>query len=236
MIDRWLPHDATVLVIAAHPDDETLGCGGTISRLSRMGADVHVSVVTVGSLARVGGTSAIAQRLEEFAAACQVLGVTSGQVCWPDETRHMRLDVTPRLELVRLLEEEADLSLASIRPDVLFIPSHIATNQDHAAIHQAAFIVARPHANSLKHVPQFVLGYTIPEERAWSTSELGHTVAVDTSGHLETKLKALAAYASQAQPHGHPRHAGRVEELDRAAGYDLGVTAAERFVPYRFLT
>jgi LmbE family N-acetylglucosaminyl deacetylase len=235
MHESWIAPGRRVLVIAAHPDDETLGCGGTIARLTRVGARVFVLAVVVGDMARVGGESRVADRVDEFSKACELLGVERGEVCWTDAERHMRLDMVPQLDLVRLIEDEAPVSLRAIKPDVVFMPAAGATNQDHVAVHQAALVVMRPHADALKPTPPVVLGYSIPEERSWASATVPATITVDTSRDLATKLAALEAYRSQAQPPGHPRFLGHVEELDRMAGYDAGVESAERFVPYRFV-
>lgn len=235
MSESWIAPGRRVLVIAPHPDDETLGCGGTIARLTRVGARVFVLAVVVGDLARLGGESRVADRLDEFTKACELLGVEASQVCWTDPERHMRLDRVSRLELVKLIEDDATVSLRAVRPEAVLMPASGGTNQDHIAVHRAAYVVMRPHADALKPAPPVVLGYSIPDERAWSRELEPASIAVDISQDLPTKLAALEAYGSQAQPAGHPRHLGHVEELDRMCGYDLGVEAAERFVPYRFV-
>ena len=235
MHDSWIAPGRRVLVIAPHPDDETLGCGGTIARLSRVGARVFVLVVVVGDMARVGGQSRVADRVDEFAKACELLGVERGEVCWTDPERHMRLDLIPQLDLVKLIEDQAPVSLRAVRPEVVLMPAAGGTNQDHVAVHRAAYVVMRPHADAVKPTPPVVLGYSIPEERSWSTAPEPATISVDTSSDLPTKLAALEAYRSQSQPVGHPRYLGHVEALDRMAGYDVGVESAERFVPYRLV-
>ena len=235
MHESWIAPGRRVLVVAPHPDDETLGCGGTIARLTRVGARVFVLAVVVGDMPRVGGHSRVADRVDEFAKACELLGVERGDVCWRDPERHMRLDTVPQLDLVKLIEDEARVSLRAIRPEVVLMPAAGGTNQDHLAVHRAALVVMRPHVDDLKPTPPVVLGYSIPEERAWSTTPEPATISVDTSADLDTKLAALEAYRSQAQPAGHPRHLGHVETQDRMAGYDVGVQSAERFVPYRYV-
>ena len=235
MPESWIAPGRRVLVIAPHPDDETLGCGGTIARLTRVGARVFVLAVVVGDMPRVGGQSRVDERLDEFVKACELLGVERGEVCWTDAERHMRLDTVPQLDLVRLIEDQAELSLHAIKPEAVLIPAAGGTNQDHVAVHRAAYVVMRPHAGALKSVPPVVLGYSIPDERSWPAGLEPATITIDTSNDLPTKLAALEAYRSQAQPPGHPRHLDHVAALDRMAGYDVGVASAERFVPYRFV-
>src|SRR5262249_54056161 len=71
---------ATVLVLAPHPDDETLGAGGTIARLTAAGAAVHVLAVACPDGSMWGGHSDPAVRVKEFQAACDILGVAERTV------------------------------------------------------------------------------------------------------------------------------------------------------------
>ena len=146
----------------------------------------------------------------------------------------MRLDACAQFDLVKLIGEEARLSLRSVAPDVLLIPFGGGHNQDHVAVHRACFTVARPHARALKPVPPVVLGYRIPEE-AWSTAPEPAPVLVDTTATLETKLAAFKCYGTQLRPAGHPRALEQIRRNDEALGGQIGLGAAEAFVPYRVL-
>lgn len=223
-----------VLCVAPHPDDETLGCGGTLARWAAVGVEVYVLAITVGDLPQVGAVSARDARAEEFDAACHILGVAGHEIAWADDTRHMRLDQCPQLELVKLIEDNARLSLQKLRPQVMLIPFGGGHNQDHVAVHRACFTVARPHVRAQKPVPDLVLGYRIPEE-AWSATPEPAPFIVDTTTTLDTKLDAFACYGSQARPAGHPRGIEQIRRADEALGGQLGLGAAEAFVPYRVL-
>jgi len=223
-----------VLCVAPHPDDETLGCGGTLARWAAAGVEVYVLAITVGDLPQVGADSESSTRAQEFAAACHVLGVTDHELAWEDNTRHMRLDQCPQLELVKLIEDQARLSLQKIKPQVMLIPFGGGHNQDHIAVHRACFTVARPHVRAHKPVPDLVLGYRIPEE-AWTTTPEPAPFIVDTSTTIDTKLDAFACYGSQTRPAGHPRAIEQIRRNDEALGGQLGLGAAEAFVPYRVL-
>jgi len=226
--------DLPVLVIAPHPDDESFGCGGFIARLAAGGAQVHVQAVTVGDLPQLGAASETRTRVAEFEAACAKLGVAGQDIAWMDDARHMRLDVCPQYELVRLIESEARFSLATVNPAIVLMPTGTGFNQDHLAVHRAAFTAMRPHAPALKPVPPLVLGYAIPEE-GWTIQPPATPFIVDTSGHGATKLAALACYGSQLRPGGHPRALAQIELADRACGGAYGLESAERFEVYRAL-
>lgn len=223
-----------VLCIAPHPDDETLGCGGTLARWAAEGAEVFVLAVTVGNLPQVGALSETQTRAAEFRAACARLGMRDCEIAWADEEKHMRLDQCPQYELVKLIEDDARLSLRAVQPEVLLVPFGGGHNQDHLAVHRACFTVARPHVRALKPVPAAVLGYRIPEE-AWSTAPEPAPVVVDTTDFLPTKLDAFACYGTQARPPEHPRSLEQIRRADAALGGQLGLGAAEAFTPYRVL-
>jgi GlcNAc-PI de-N-acetylase len=105
-----------VLVVATHPDDETLGCGGTIARLVAEGVRVHVLAVTVRAAPLWSGESTPATRLREFAAACDALGVTRRAVAWIDHTGVLEIATRPRA-VIELIECHAQVSLHALRPD-----------------------------------------------------------------------------------------------------------------------
>ncbi|EHN79058.1 PIG-L deacetylase family protein [Streptomyces coelicoflavus] len=220
-----------VLVIAPHPDDETLGCGGTIARLAAAGHRVHVLAVTVRVGRMWGGHSDGDVRTSEFKLACSALGVTSAELAWRDEEGS--LDITTRQrDLVNLIERDSAVSLAAVRPATALIPAAGGFHQDHQAVHRAAFAACRVHSPDLKPTPRAVLGYSGAEE-AWSSHAEPWRVHVDISAHWEAKEEALRAYGTQMRPDGNPRSIAQVRRVDAAAGGSLGMRYAETFVPYR---
>jgi len=216
----------TVLVLAPHPDDETLGAGGTIARLTADGATVHVLAVACPTGPMWGGHSNPAVRVKEFHAACDIFGVAERTVAWSgEEARHLH----PRdlLELV----ETGPLGTCQLRPDLLLIPTACGFHQDHQAVHHAGMATARLGGTD-KPTPRMVLGYTGPDE-CWTTIGEPHRVYVDTTNVWPIKHRALQAYASQLRPPPHPRSIDAIRTLDAAAGLHIGAGMAECFVAYR---
>ncbi|MFE0023384.1 PIG-L deacetylase family protein [Amycolatopsis sp. NPDC059021] len=220
-----------VLVVAPHPDDETLGCGGTIARLAAEGVDVHVLAVTVRAAVMWGGTSDPATRRDEFTNACAALGVTSSALAWIDETGELDITTRPRA-VVELIERHEQASLAAVEPDALLIPAAGGFHQDHQVVHRAAFAAARVHARGSKHTPALVLGFRGVEDH-WSAHEEPWRVHVNTSAHWYAKERALRCYISQLRGDGHPRAIEHIRTTDAATGGALGWHYAESFVPYR---
>lgn len=152
------------MVIAPHPDDETIGPGGTIARLAAEGVEVHVLCVTVRAAKMWGGASEPTVRYAEFDKACAALGVTRSTIAWVDETGELDISTRQRA-LVDLIERNEEVSLATVRPQALLIPSSGGFHQDHQAVHRAAFAAARVQPEGLKPTPRLVLGY-----RGWRTA------------------------------------------------------------------
>lgn len=220
-----------VLVVAAHPDDETLGCGGTIARLVADGVDVHVLAVTVRAAPMWGAESTPITRLREFRVACDALGVMRRAVAWVDHTGTLDIAARPRA-VVELIERHEQVSLRAVRPDALLIPAAGGFHQDHQVVHRAAFAAARVHGRGPQHTPPLVLGFRGVEDH-WSACTEPWWCHVDTSEHWASKEDALRCYASQLRGEGHPRCVDHIRTVDAAAGGVLGWRYAESFVPYR---
>ncbi|MEV7775933.1 PIG-L deacetylase family protein [Kitasatospora sp. NPDC086791] len=216
-----------VLVVAPHPDDETLGAGGTIARLAEAGIEVHVLAVTCHSQPGAGAEA----RRDELAQACEALGVHSHHIAWTG-TAAARGPGAHQAALVHLIEAGEHLSIASLRPHALLIPADGSFHQDHRAVHDAGRAAARP-CGGARSCPPIVLGYAGPEDAAWGRGSQARTVAVDTSSTWPTKAKALGCYQSQMHPAPHPRSIEAIAARDTAEGSTFGFAKAETFTAYR---
>jgi LmbE family N-acetylglucosaminyl deacetylase len=229
-----LPTGATALVVAAHPDDETLGAGGTLARLTSVGVAVHVLAIACppaqASAQPPGSDTSAARRTKEFNTACDILGVAERLIAWSDGEPAQAPGTYPRA-LVGLIEHGTKLSLAELRPDLLLIPAATGVHQDHQAVHRAGFAAARP-GGSARPAPRLVLGYAGAED-AWTTATEPWRAHVDTTGTWPVKQAALNAYGSQLRDPSHPRSITRIQARDIASGGLIGVGMAEDFVPYR---
>ncbi|MEV6987435.1 PIG-L deacetylase family protein [Sphaerisporangium sp. NPDC051017] len=214
------------LVVAAHPDDETLGMAGTIAALTGYGVEVDVIAVACLSGPMYGGTSDADIRCTEFRDACAVLGA-SGTIGWVDDERA----ANPGAHLgalVAVIEE----SLAASTPAAMFIPTG-GHHQDHRAVHHAGLAAVRPGHRANRPLPRLILGFDGPEDRIWLSAGLDRPVAVDITTTMTIKQKALLCYPSQIRQDPHPRSVEKIQALDQAAGAARGVQAAELFALYR---
>ena len=226
--------EMTALVVAPHPDDETLGCGGTIARMTAAGCAVYVVVAFChdadsGELGH-GGYVNPSDRCCEFREACAVLGVKDCEVLYQGGV-HDVLTGNPA-RLVHDIERGANLSLAAVRPDVLLMPARGAFHQEHEALHRACFSAARMGVGGGRWCPPLVFGYLGPED-FWSTDTPELRVQVDISEHFPTKLDALKIYRRQLKGSPHPRSVDGIQAFDHAAGLRAGVAYAEEFSAYR---
>lgn len=210
LVRRW-SHDATqqltasrLLVLAPHPDDETIGCGATVARTLTGGGEVLVVTATDGRLARMDGDPDVmaATRRRELAAAAEVLGLTPLQVRtldFPDrDLNGHEMALTDSLATV----------IRSWQPSVVLVTGVCDPNPDHAALGRAARRAMAGQSGAL--FEYMVWGWVKPT--LWLLGSLGysnhgrgaaranHAVTVQTEGFLSTKRQALSCHQSQLGP------------------------------------
>lgn len=224
----------SVLVVAAHPDDEVLGCGGTIAKLVGQGASVHVEILADGVSSREAGSAAVSGDLtvRRTAAqrACEVLGVAS---CRFGDFPDNRLDTVAMLDIVKTIER----SIAEFRPSVVLTHYAGDVNVDHRRIHEATTVACRPQHG---HPVMTLLAYEVPSSTEWQLPGSGAAFSpnwfVDISDYIDRKMSALEAYAMELRAWPHPRSREGVMHLARWRGAIVGVSAAEGFVLGRQLS
>jgi LmbE family N-acetylglucosaminyl deacetylase len=219
----------TVLVVAAHADDEALGCGGTIARHLQEGDAVHLVLMADGVHSRRESSEAdLARRIEASKRAQSILGVSSSQsLNLPDN----KMDSVPLLEIVQKLE----LVLEKIQPSVIYTHHHGDLNIDHRLTHDAVMTACRPVPDS--SVCE-IFGFEVLSSTEWATQQTSPFLPhyfVDITQQLRTKLDALEAYAEEMRASPHSRSMAHVEVLAHHRGYSVGVEAAEAFEVYRII-
>lgn len=224
----------SVLVVAAHPDDEILGCGGTLAKLASSGARIHVAFLADGVFSRGGDRAAreaeLCRRRHAARQACGALGVTSLSFGdFPDN----RLDGVPLLDLIRPIEA----LIAEHRPDTVFTHHAGDLNIDHRRTHQAVVTACRPQPG---HPVRTLLFFEVPSSTEWQPSASGSVFTpnwfFDITASLSRKLHALEAYTAEMRLWPHPRSREGVEHLARWRGAAVGVEAAEAFMLGRRLS
>ena len=219
----------TVLVVAAHPDDEVLGCGGTIARHVSTGDRVEVAFFTdgVGARHQAGGAAHLKEeeiRNEATRCAAGILGMGK-PTCFgfPDN----RLDAVDLLDLVKAVEAVGQ----RCRPSIVYTHWAGDLNVDHRLVYQAVMTAFRPIADC--PVLQ-IRSFEIPSSTEWGdravTPAFRPNLYVGIDRFLDIKRRALDAYDREMRPFPHPRSHQAIEALARWRGAESGMLMAEGFV------
>lgn len=224
-----------VLVVAAHPDDEVLGCGGTIARHAESGDEVHVLILGEGITSRdsrrdVTRRQAEITRLHRAGElAARTLGVAKVHRAYLPDNRFDSVDL---LDVIKEVERVVEI----VCPERLYTHHAGDLNIDHRIVHQAAVTAARPMPGSPVAT---VLAFETPSSTEWqgANSDLSFVPQVysEVTRNLKKKLKAMAAYRSEVRRYPHPRSLRAIEILARHRGTAAGMEAAEAFMLVRDL-
>lgn len=222
---------SAVLVVVAHPDDEVLGCGGTMARLAAEGRSVHLLVLADGVGARHvdhhdEGRVMDEQRRRRAAlmASSHVLGVQTVDVAdFPDN----RMDAVAVLDVARRVEQ----AVAAYCPTMVLTHHAGDVNQDHRRTHEAVIAACRPQPG---HPVDTLLFFEVASSTEWQVPGTAPVFQpswyVDTSQTITTQLKALACYAEELRAWPHPRSAEALRARAAWRGATVGCEAAEAFM------
>ena len=181
-----------ILVIAAHPDDETLGVGGTIARHVAEGDEVFVYILGEGVAAR-HGDEVIAEIKRHSIDAVKVLGVKAENVEFGGFLNEYRFDPTHLTELIVKIEKK----ITEINPDIVYTHHFGDANSDHAIVFRATMSAVRPIAKCSKNIKKVLCYETISStEQSFQLpdTQFCPNVFVDITNYLEIKIKALEFY------------------------------------------
>jgi LmbE family N-acetylglucosaminyl deacetylase len=224
----------TVLVVAAHPDDEVLGCGGTIARLARQGHEVYLAILGEGITSRYQRPEladrtlleGIRQRSRQVA---QLLGVKDlFQFQLPDN----RFDTVPLLGIVKIVED----LLARVNPDIIYTHHGGDLNIDHLQVHRAVLTATRPGpGQSVKEVYAF----ETPSSTEWAFGQFSPvftpSLFVDIECTLYLKIQAMELYETETRAFPHPRSSKALIAIAQRWGTFVGLSAAEPFEVIRMV-
>ena len=216
--------NSTVVVFAAHPDDDILGCGGTIAKLTQEGSKVHIVFLADGESSRsdiADINSLIQQRKQNAKKALKILGCDSIEFLgFPDN----RLDSLDLLDVVKKIEGFID----AYKPYTIFTHYAHDLNIDHQITHNAVVTACRPQPG---HCVKELLFFEVPSSTEWNLSKaFMPNYFVDISSTLSLKIDALNAYKNEMKSFPHPRSIKAIESLSYYRGASSGCKAAEAFI------
>lgn len=214
----------TILVIAAHPDDETLGCGGTIAHHITKGDHVSILFLADGEGSR-GNLDHLAQRRKAAIAAADCLGVVKDRIIFSDFSDN-QMDTVPLLKIVKVISGVAD----QLKPDLIYTHHHGDLNIDHSLTHKAVLTAFRPMpGQSVKAI----FGFEVLSSTGWaaptSDSNFCPQHYVNITSYWEKKLEALQYYENEMRPFPHARSYDAIEAQSIFRGAMVGFKKAEAF-------
>ena len=219
----------TVLVVAAHTDDEALGCGGTIARHVAEGDIVYAVFMADGVSSRAGtGLADLVSRNEAAENARVILGIKENfYVGLPDNC----MDSIPLIDIVQKLEAIVD----KLKPNIVYTHHHGDLNIDHRITHQAVMTACRPVPSSSVRV---IYAFEVMSSTEWGMQGQFSFVPnqfVDVTDYMNIKLDALNAYKIEMRSAPHSRSIAHIKCLANHRGMSVGVDAAEAFSVVRSL-
>jgi len=224
-----------ILIVSAHPDDEVLGCGGSLAKWSKNGHEVHVLIMAEGTTSRDKERDRTAHHNEllflakSAKKAGEILGVRSVELLdFPDN----RMDSMDLLDVIKVIEEFID----KMKPQLVVTHHGGDLNNDHQIVHQAVITSCRPQ---LDNPVKQLLFFEVPSSTEWQVSSTKNAFCPnwfeDISETLGFKLKALEEYKSEIHKWPHPRSLQAVEHLARWRGASVSCEAAEAFMLARII-
>lgn len=220
-----------VLVISVHPDDETLGCGGTMLKHRAASAELRWLVVTAPSPTEYASEfiATAATQVEQVARAFDI------QQYWRLNLPSAHLDTIPQLELMR----QVRAVIEQARPEIVYLVHAGDVHTDHHAIFTATLGALKPFHMAKWGVRRILSYETLSSTEAAPpqiTRAFTPNVFTDISPYMERKIEIMRVYETEAQPALHPRGDSAIRALARFRGATIGVEYAEAFMLLRELT
>jgi N-acetylglucosamine malate deacetylase 1 len=219
-----------ILVVVAHPDDEVIGCGGTIAKHVANGDHVSILVVADGVTSRLGEYSksemvaSVDLRVQQLHDAANILGCKKViALNMPDN----RLDQFPLIDIVKKIESV----IREVAPNIVYTHQVSDVNADHVVVHKAVLVATRP--KPLMSVNELFF-FEILSSSEWNfgvskNSNCGLNYFVDITDFLEKKIDAAKLYKDEFYDSPHPRSIKIIKSLAELRGSVVGVQAAEAF-------
>ncbi len=211
-----------ILVVAAHPDDEALGCSGTMARHIAEGDQVSVIFMTNGVGSRGANAREKEERLSAAARASSVIGADlSGVYDFPDN----QMDSVPLLEIIQDIES----NINNIRPEIIYTHHHGDLNVDHRITHQAVMTACRPQP---ERCVKEIYSFEVLSSTEWQVPGLQSftpNVFIDITPYIEIKKNVLDIYSDEMRRPPHSRSIDNTIRTNAVRGNAVGIEYAEAF-------
>ena len=216
-----------VLVIAAHPDDEALGCSGAMAKHVSAGDRVHVIFMTNGVDSRNNTANSDVKKRQVSAQKSADRLATTSMVSFdfPDN----KMDSIPLLDVVKKVESK----IIQLQPEIIYTHHIGDLNVDHQVTHKAVMTACRPKPGMC--VKEIYI-FEVPSSTEWQTSgfrPFSPNVYVDITDYIDIKKQVLEIYSEEMHQPPHSRSVDNVLRLNALRGNSVGVDYAEAFMLIR---
>ena len=219
----------TVLVVAAHADDEVLGCGGTILKHVSEGDKVHSIFLADGISSRPKVTNENLKNRKDVSKLAQsLLGISSTHFL---DFEDNKMDSIPLLNIIQKIEPIID----EIKPSIVYTHFSNDLNIDHQLTYSAVMTACRPTPDTSVRE---IYGFEVLSSTEWSTfkeTQFKPTFFVNITNYISKKVNAIKIYKDEMRDPPHSRSINHVEVLAKHRGYSIGVDMAEAFEVYRII-
>jgi len=213
-----------ILIIAPHPDDEVLGCGGTIAKYRKKGDEVYLCIVTK-AYTPDWSEEFLKNRPKEIEESSRILGIKKTFFL---DFPTVKLDTVPQKEL----NESILKVIKQINPQILYLPHIGDIHKDHRLVFEASLSMVRPSNNT--SVKKIISYETLSEtDQSKGLKEFTPNIYEDITNEFKTKIKAMKAYKSELKKYPHPRSLEMIEVLAKKRGSEAGIKFAEAFMLIR---
>jgi len=215
-----------LLIVAAHPDDEVLGCFGSVAKLIKEGYEAYTLILGEGKTSRGEGKKEIKKLHKEIKKANEVIGIKEVFIeSLPDN----KFDSIPLLDIVKVVEKYKNL----IKPDIIFTHYENDLNIDHRLTYQAVLTATRPMSDE---TTKEIYSFEILSSTEWNYPlSFSPDVYFDISDTLDKKIKAMSFYKSELRDYPHPRSLEGIELNAKYWGMRVGKKAVEAFKAVRVI-
>lgn len=212
-----------ILIIAAHPDDEMLGCGATVAKMVKNNSIARTVILGQGMLSRKSSKGSLNELRKNAQEANRIIGINEVHFHdFPDNS----MDTVPLLKIIKTVEKEID----SFQPSIIFTHYGNDLNIDHRITFQAVMTSCRPQPNF--KTPTIYSFYTV-SSTDWIDGNIfqqfSPNVFLDISDTIDLKLTALSKYKSEMMPSPHSRSLESVRIFSRYWGMRVGKQYVEPF-------
>lgn len=217
-----------ILIVAAHPDDEVLGCFATVAKFIKEGYEAYTLILSGGKTSRGKISQGELDLLQtEMQKANNTIGIKKLFTAnFPDNS----FDGVPLLEIVKEIEKIKK----EVQPEIIFTHHFGDMNIDHQITHQAVLTATRPMPDECVKT---IYAMEVPSSTEWNSFSAQNAfipnVFFEIENTIDLKIKAMTEYKSELREYPHPRSLQHLKELAKVNGTKVGLNYSENFILVR---